>query len=173
MVPTRCRPAAAGPLRSLQRRARIGIRPPFWADLRPRPAIGNGRLIPPLAGHFHEQNSQPPEPHRSRQSSDLLLEAVLDVTEAADLATDDIALLQELARVHGRADSAGRAGKDEIARFQGHGLRQVLDLLEDVENETAGVRGLAQFAVHAAAYVEVMDVSDGVGRGDPGTDRGV
>src|SRR5208282_2713287 len=51
------------------------------------------------------------------------------------------------------------------------GLRQVPDLLEDVENEMASVRGLAQFAVHAAADVEVMNVSDGVGRGDPGTDR--
>jgi hypothetical protein len=46
MVPTRCRPAAAGPVRGLQRRARFRVGPSVRTYLPPTPAISEGGVIP-------------------------------------------------------------------------------------------------------------------------------
>ncbi len=60
MVSTRCRPAAAGPLRGLQRRARFRVGPSVRTCLPPTPAIGEGAVIPPISGHSPDQVTLPP-----------------------------------------------------------------------------------------------------------------
>src|SRR3954447_26600821 len=59
MVSTRGRPAAAGPVCGLQRRARFRVRPPIRTGLPPTPAISEGGVIPPISGHSptHPQGS--------------------------------------------------------------------------------------------------------------------
>ena len=49
LVPARGRPAAPGPLRGLQRCARLRLRPTVRADARLRPAVGRGGVIPPTS----------------------------------------------------------------------------------------------------------------------------
>ena len=44
----------------------------------------------------------------------------LDMAQAIDFDAHDVAWLQELARIHGGADAAGRAGEQAIAGFQRH-----------------------------------------------------
>src|SRR3990167_4553118 len=102
--------------------------------------------------------------------SGLVRAGVVEGTEAFNLDADPVAVLQELHGPHRRPDPAGGAGEDEVARLQGHGLTQVLDLVPHVENQVARVGVLADLAVHQAADRERVGVRNLVGGGDPGAE---
>jgi hypothetical protein len=53
MVSARGRLAAAGPIRRLQRHARVRVWPALRTDVPPAPDIGEGGIIPPVSGQSH------------------------------------------------------------------------------------------------------------------------
>src|ERR1700741_3412647 len=73
--------------------------------------------------------------------------ARLQRADAVDLDADDVAFLEEVGRLGGEADAAGRAGEDHVARHQRHRLAEQRDLVEDVEDKIARVRVLPRLAV--------------------------
>src|SRR5204862_6061383 len=100
----------------------------------------------------------PPPAIRTSQSgstgSALCNHGCFDMAEAVDLAAHDIASLEELARVHRRADPAWRSGEDAVAGLERHGRGEVLDLLPDVEDEVARIRLLPLLAIDEATQIE-------------------
>jgi len=63
-----------------------------------------------------------------------------------------------------------RARGDDVARFQGHELRQVADDLRDGENHGLRIAGLHALAIDFQVQVQVLLVDDFVARDQPRTD---
>ena len=78
---------------------------------------------------------------------DLGNDPVFDHAYLVDLAPDGIADDQWLGRLKSEADAAGRSGENEIARFKGHGLRKLGDLLPDVADQMPGIGVQTKLAV--------------------------
>jgi hypothetical protein len=76
----------------------------------------------------------------------------LDGAQAVDFAADLIARLEELTRIHHRADAARRSCEDQIAGFERHRFRQMLDLVPDVEHELPGIGVLPLVAQNQSDY---------------------
>lgn len=123
-------------MRAIVDEAAVGLLPqaPTNGHVDQRVTLKPGKRGP---GDQHQrQTDQQLAQHRR---SALGLHHALDMAEAVDLAAHHIARLQEGARVHRRADAAGRAGEQHVAGLQRHAGRKMLDLLPDVEDEVPGV----------------------------------
>src|ERR1700756_2585434 len=97
---------------------------------------------------------------------DLGDDPVFDRAYFVDLAPDDIADDQRFRRLESEADAARRSSENNVTRLEGHGLRQLGDLLPDVEDQKPGIRALAKLAVDKGAQPQDVRVADLVSRDD-------
>src|SRR4030095_6287721 len=70
--------------------------------------------------------------------SSRLLHGVLDLPEPGDLEPAGVARLEEDRRLAREAHARRRAGRDQVARREGHEVREVADHIADVEDERLG-----------------------------------
>src|SRR5436190_7386773 len=71
--------------------------------------------------------------------SSRLLHGILDLSEAGDLQTAGVARLEEDRRLAGESDAGRRARRDQVARREGHEVREVAHQIAHVEDERLGV----------------------------------
>src|SRR4051794_24962035 len=100
-----------------------------------------------------------------------LRDPVLDRAEPLDLHAHDVAVLEELRRVHRHADAARRAGQDEVAGLERAGLGDEVHEVVDLEQQVVRPRVLAQLAVDPRAQAQVLGLGHLVGRRDPRAER--
>ena len=97
---------------------------------------------------------------------DLGNDPVFDRAYFVDLASDGIADDQRFRRLEREADAARRSGENNVTRLERHGLRELGDLLPDVEDQMPGIRALAKLAVDKGAQPQDVRVADLVSRDD-------
>src|SRR5580704_835909 len=91
---------------------------------------------------------------------------VFDRADFVDLASDGIADDQRPRRLEREADAARRSRENNVTRLERHGLRELGDLLPDVEDQVPGIRVLAKLAVDKGAQPQDVRVADLVSRDD-------
>src|SRR5271156_1067446 len=98
---------------------------------------------------------------------------VFDRADFVDLASDGIADDQWFRRLESEANAARRSGENDIPRLEGHGLRQLGDLLPDVEDQVPGIRVLTKLAVDKGPQPQDVRVADLIGSYNARTKRTV
>src|ERR1700722_2062925 len=91
---------------------------------------------------------------------------VFDRADFFDLAFDGTADDQRPRRLEREADAARRSRENNVTRLERHGLRELGDLLPDVEDQVPGIRVLAKLAVDKGAQPQDVRVADLVSRDD-------
>lgn len=101
----------------------------------------------------------------------LFYEMIAQRAELIDHDVEHIAVLEQDGRFAEDADTFGRAGRDHIARFEGDGLRNVMDQVVHLEDHHLRIRRLHHFAVQNALDIEHLRIGDFIGGRDEGADR--
>src|SRR5580704_8978621 len=93
------------------------------------------------------------------------------LAEPLDAEGDDVADIEELRRLHARADARRRAGRDDVTGQQRHELRDIGDALRHGKDHGRGRSGLAALAVDIEPHREVLHVRDLVPGDEPRPER--
>src|SRR5947209_10202605 len=88
-----------------------------------------------------------------------------------DAQRDDVADIEKLWRLHAGADAGRRAGGDNVARPQGHELRDVGNALGHRKNHGRGRSGLAALAIDIQPHRQLLHVRYFILGDEPWADR--
>src|SRR5262249_42096277 len=100
-----------------------------------------------------------------------VLHGILDLPEAGDVQPAGVARLEEDRRLAREAHARRRAGRDQVARREGHEVREVAHQITDVEDERLGVAALPLLSVPPQPELEDVGVRNLAAVGDVRTDR--
>ena len=83
-----------------------------------------------------------------------------DCADPIDLDAHLVTCHEEFRRLHRATNAAGRAGEDQVARFQRHRFTEMRNLVVDVEHQIFGVGVLPPLAVDEAADAHCVRIAE-------------
>lgn len=105
----------------------------------------------------------------TRERSGVAAEGTL-AAEVIDFESDDIAGAEIARGLHAEADAGRGAGGDDVAGFEGHELRQIMNEERHVEDHRASAAVLAWFVVDPEAKAEIGGIGNFVRCDEPGAE---